>query len=94
MAIKDRVIASLNDIIDASQTRGFEHVFGNGIPIHHADAHMGVEAILAWVQTLPEFAVEAVIAWNAPNIPHGVALVSANFTGSLRLLVGLGAAIH
>ncbi|HQO19572.1 MAG TPA: hypothetical protein PK747_02440 [Acidobacteriota bacterium] len=47
-------------------------------------------AILAWIQTLPEFAVEAVIAWQAPRIPHGIELVSANFTGSLRLLVGLG----
>ncbi len=47
-------------------------------------------AILAWIQTLPEYAVEAVIAWEAPKIPHGIALVSANFTGSLRLLVGLG----
>lgn len=42
-------------------------------------------AILAWLQTLPEFAVEAVIAWNQ-NVP----LMTANFTGSLRLLVGLG----
>lgn len=47
-------------------------------------------AILAWVQTIPEFAVEAVIAWNAPRMHNGVALVSANFTGSLRLLTGLG----
>jgi cation:H+ antiporter len=47
-------------------------------------------AILAWVQTIPEFAVEAVIAWNAPKMHNGVALVSANFTGSLRLLTGLG----
>ena len=47
-------------------------------------------AILAWLQTLPEFAVEAVIAWEAPSLPNGVALISANFTGSLRLLVGLG----
>jgi len=46
-------------------------------------------AILAWLQMLPEFAVEAVIAWKAPRIPNGVALISANFTGSLRLLVGL-----
>src|SRR5216117_3050915 len=46
-------------------------------------------AILAWLQTLPEFAVEAVIAWKAPRIPNGIALISANFTGSLRLLVGL-----
>jgi cation:H+ antiporter len=42
-------------------------------------------AILAWLQTLPEFAVEAVIAWER-NVP----LITANFTGSLRLLVGLG----
>jgi cation:H+ antiporter len=54
-------------------------------------------AILAWLQTLPEFAVEAVIAWDAgkvvaadPNAPHATALMTANFTGSLRLLVGLG----
>jgi cation:H+ antiporter len=47
-------------------------------------------AILAWIQTLPEFAVEAVIAWQAPKIPHGLELISANFTGSLRLLTGLG----
>lgn len=47
-------------------------------------------AILAWIQTLPEFAVEAVIAYEAPKIPHGIALISANLTGSLRLLVGLG----
>ena len=46
-------------------------------------------AILAWLQTLPEFAVEAVIAYEAPRMPNGVALISANFTGSLRLLVGL-----
>ncbi|MBN1503641.1 MAG: hypothetical protein JW952_01115 [Candidatus Eisenbacteria bacterium] len=42
-------------------------------------------AILAWLQTLPEFAVEAVIAWEQ-NVP----LLTANFTGSLRLLVGVG----
>jgi len=42
-------------------------------------------AILAWLQTLPEFAVEAVIAWN-----QDIDLMTANFTGSLRLLVGLG----
>ncbi|HKV38444.1 MAG TPA: hypothetical protein VJX67_04460 [Blastocatellia bacterium] len=57
-------------------------------------------AMLAWLQTLPEFAVEAVIAWQAgevtrvtsdPNqIVHATSLVSANLTGSLRLLVGLG----
>src|SRR5687768_8988400 len=57
-------------------------------------------AILAWLQTLPEFAVEAVIAWEAgksvgidPTAPaaiHATSLMTANFTGSLRLLVGLG----
>lgn len=47
-------------------------------------------AILAWLQTLPEFAVEAVIAWEAGIDPEKVHLVTANFTGSLRLLVGLG----
>jgi cation:H+ antiporter len=57
-------------------------------------------AILAWLQTLPEFAVEAVIAWDAGHtmrtstdgyqVHHATALMTANFTGSLRLLVGLG----
>jgi cation:H+ antiporter len=58
-------------------------------------------AMLAWLQTLPEFAVEAVIAWQAghtasdPTIApalkaHATALMTANLTGSLRLLVGLG----
>jgi cation:H+ antiporter len=57
-------------------------------------------AILAWLQTLPEFAVEAVIAWqagqtvrfstNPAEIQHATSLMTANFTGSLRLLVGLG----
>ncbi|HYS56337.1 MAG TPA: hypothetical protein VER58_21475 [Thermoanaerobaculia bacterium] len=47
-------------------------------------------AILAWLQTMPEFAVEAVIAWEAGKDPSKMPLVIANFTGSLRLLVGLG----
>ncbi len=47
-------------------------------------------AILAWLQTLPEFAVEAVIAWEAAKDPDKIHLITANFTGSLRLLVGLG----
>ena len=57
-------------------------------------------AILAWLQTLPEFAVEAVIAWDAGHtmrtstdayqVRHATALMTANFTGSLRLIVGLG----
>src|SRR5574340_1741178 len=41
-------------------------------------------AILAWLQTLPEFAVEAVLAWKQP-----VPLLMANLTGALRLLTGL-----
>ena len=47
-------------------------------------------AILALVQTFPEFAVEAVIAWKAGKNPSMVHLAIANFTGSLRLLTGLG----
>lgn len=47
-------------------------------------------AILAWIQTLPEFAVEAVIAWDAAHDPAKVHLVTANYTGSLRLFIGLG----
>jgi cation:H+ antiporter len=42
-------------------------------------------AILAWLQTLPEFAVEAVLAWK-----QQAPLLIANLTGSLRLLMGLG----
>jgi cation:H+ antiporter len=42
-------------------------------------------AILAWLQTLPEFAVEAVLAWK-----QEVPLLLANLTGALRLLTGLG----
>jgi cation:H+ antiporter len=47
-------------------------------------------AILAWLQTLPEFAVEAVISWDAGKDPTKTHLMIANLTGSLRLLVGLG----
>jgi cation:H+ antiporter len=42
-------------------------------------------ALLAWLQTLPEFAVEAAIAWQ-----RDVPLMTANFTGALRLLTGVG----
>src|SRR5216684_279880 len=42
-------------------------------------------AILAWMQTLPEFAVEAVFAWH-----QQVQFLLANLTGALRLLTGLG----
>ena len=41
-------------------------------------------AILAWMQTLPEFAVEAVLAWQRQT-----PLLIANLTGALRLLTGL-----
>lgn len=47
-------------------------------------------AILAWLQTLPEFAVEAVIAWEAGKDATKTHLAIANFTGAIRLLVGLG----
>jgi cation:H+ antiporter len=47
-------------------------------------------AILAWLQTLPEFAVEAVIAWEAGRDPTRTHLAIANFTGAIRLLLGLG----
>src|SRR5438067_12496368 len=39
---------------------------------------------------MPEFAVEGVIAWQAGKDPSKTHLAIANFTGSLRLLVGLG----
>ncbi len=42
-------------------------------------------SVLAWLQTSPEFAVEATIAWNQQRD-----LMIANLTGSLRLLLGLG----
>ena len=42
-------------------------------------------AMLAWMQTLPEFAVEAVLAWHQQT--H---LLLANLTGALRLLTGVG----
>ena len=44
-------------------------------------------AILAWLQTLPEFAVEFVFAWK-----QQVPLLLANLTGALRLLTGPGLA--
>jgi cation:H+ antiporter len=42
-------------------------------------------AILAWLQTLPEFAIEAVLAWH-----QQVPFLFANLTGALRILTGLG----
>ena len=47
-------------------------------------------ALLAWIQTLPEFAVEGVIALTAAKDPSKIHLITANYTGSLRLFVGLG----
>ncbi len=47
-------------------------------------------AILAWLQTLPEFAIEAVIAWEAGRNPERAHLAIANLTGAIRLLLGLG----
>ena len=58
-------------------------------------------AILAWLQTLPEFAVEAVIAWEAGSDPMQCFVAApppgchshlaiANYTGAIRLLIGLG----
>jgi len=42
-------------------------------------------AILAWLQTLPEFGVEAVLAWHRQT-----PLLLSNLTGALRLLTGVG----
>ena len=42
-------------------------------------------AILAWLQTMPEFAIEAVLSWK-----QQVPLILASLTGALRLLTGLG----
>lgn len=42
-------------------------------------------AVLALLQTLPEFAVEAVLAWH-----QAVPYLFANLTGALKLLTGLG----
>jgi cation:H+ antiporter len=45
-------------------------------------------AILAFLQVSPEFAVEAVLAKDAAQDPSKLHLVTANFTGANRLLVG------
>ena len=42
-------------------------------------------AILAWLQTMPEFAVEAVLAWR-----QSTGLLLSNLAGALQLLTGLG----
>lgn len=41
--------------------------------------------ILAWMQTLPEFALEADLAWH-----QRTELLIANLTGAIRLLTGIG----
>lgn len=46
-------------------------------------------AVLALLQVLPEFAVEAVITSEAALDPSRLYLVTANFTGANRLIVGL-----
>src|SRR5256884_398493 len=46
-------------------------------------------AILAWLQTLPEFAVEAVIAWEAGRDPQPGPLAIADLTRAIRLPLGL-----
>jgi cation:H+ antiporter len=45
-------------------------------------------AILAFLQVSPEFAVEAVLTNDAAQDPDKLQFVTANFTGSNRLLVG------
>src|SRR5256886_16267259 len=45
-------------------------------------------ALLAWLQTLPEFAVEAVIAWEAGKDPARAHPGIADPTRALRLLLG------
>lgn len=47
-------------------------------------------AALALIQTLPEYSVEAVLAWAAGNDSAKIQYMTANFTGATRLLVGLG----
>ena len=47
-------------------------------------------AILALMQTLPEYTVEGTLAINAAGDDSYLYLMTANFTGALRLLVGLG----
>ncbi len=42
-------------------------------------------AIISWLQTAPEFVVEGLIAWN-----QNITLMTANFTGATRLLIGFG----
>ena len=47
-------------------------------------------ALLALIAVLPEYAVDAVFAWNAASDPSQAQYAVANMTGSNRLLVGFG----
>jgi cation:H+ antiporter len=47
-------------------------------------------AALALIQTLPEYSVEAVLAWSAGADRSQVQYMTANFTGATRLLIGFG----
>lgn len=47
-------------------------------------------AILAWLQVMPEFVVEAALAKQAALNPVNMEFVTANFTGANRMLIGLG----
>ena len=55
-------------------------------------------AILALIAILPEYAIEAVLAWNAGEsfdlvtreVTKEMSYVAANVTGANRLLIGLG----
>jgi cation:H+ antiporter len=64
----------------------------------HISASLAI-AILALIAILPEYAVEAVLAWDAgqawtvganPETVPEVARVAANVTGANRLLIGVG----
>lgn len=47
-------------------------------------------AALALIQTLPEYSVEAVLAWSAGADRSNIQYMTANFTGATRLLIGFG----
>lgn len=47
-------------------------------------------AFLALIAVVPEYAVDVYFAWNAGSDPKYIHYVTANMTGSNRLLIGLG----
>jgi cation:H+ antiporter len=47
-------------------------------------------ALVALVAVLPEYAVDAYLAWTAGNNPVYIPYVTANMTGANRLLIGIG----